>query len=127
MYCWKTRLVDYFIYILQVSLNCFGIRNTWEILLFPFTVLHIDKKFEKHDQYQGVSVRQIAYERVKLIKVDLSSKKLIFVIFPFSSFTIDFKICLYARHFDTSRCPHILKLILKELKEEKAIFFLFKT
>ena len=28
-----------------------------------------------------------------------------FCFFSFSSFTIDFKICLYARHFDTSHCP----------------------
>ena len=53
-------------------------------------------------------------------------KKIFFVIYPFSSCTIDFEICLYARHFDTSHCPHILKLILKELKEEKAIFSFFK-
>ena len=31
---------------------------------------------------------------------------LIFAIFSFSSFTIYFKICLYARHFDTLDCPH---------------------
>ena len=38
-------------------------------------------------------------------KVNSSLEKHNFCFFSFSSFTIDFKICLYARHFDTSRCP----------------------
>ena len=33
-------------------------------------------------------------------------KNRIFCLFSFSSFTIDFKICLYVRRFDKSRCPH---------------------
>ena len=41
-----------------------------------------------------------------LIKVYSSSKKLNFWFFSSSFFTIDFKICLYARCFDTSHCPH---------------------
>ena len=39
-------------------------------------------------------------------KLKSSLEKLNFWFFSSSFFTIDFKICLYARHFDTSHCPH---------------------
>ena len=43
---------------------------------------------------------------MNLIKVYSSSKKVLFLVFSFNSFTIDFKICLYTRRFDKSHCPH---------------------
>ena len=39
-------------------------------------------------------------------KLKSSLEKLNFWFFPSSFFTIDFKICLYTRCFDTSHCPH---------------------
>ena len=53
----------------------------------------------------GGLARPIACELINLIQVDSISKNVIFAIFLFSSFTIDFKICLYAIQFDTLYCP----------------------
>ena len=51
-------------------------------------------------------MRQIICKLTKLIQVYSNLEKLNFCFFSFNSFTIDFKICLYARPFDTSHCPH---------------------
>ena len=55
---------------------------------------------------QGWAARQIAYELQTWLKFIQVPKKLNFWFFSSSFFTIDFKICLYARRFDTSHCPH---------------------
>ena len=48
-----------------------------------------------HYQGGGGGFRQIVCEMINLIQVNSSSKTIIFAIFWFSSFTIDFTICLH--------------------------------
>ena len=43
--------------------------------------------------------------------IDILTGKRIFCFFLFSSFTIDFKICVYARRLDTSYCPREIFLL----------------
>ena len=54
----------------------------------------------------GGAARQIACELQTWLKFIQVPKYLNFWFFSSSFFTIDFKICLYARCFDTSHCPH---------------------
>ena len=57
-------------------------------------------------KYQWWAARQIVCELQTWLKFIQVPKKLNFWLFSSSFFTIDFKICLYARCFDTSHCPH---------------------
>ena len=55
---------------------------------------------------QGGAARQIACELQTWLKFIQVPKKLNLWFFSSSFFTIDFKLCLYARCFDTAHCPH---------------------
>ena len=61
---------------------------------------------DSYDSIRGWAVRQIACELQTWLKFIQVPKKINFWFFSSSFFTIDFKICLYARRFDTSHCPH---------------------
>ena len=58
------------------------------------------------NENQGWAARQIACELQTWLKFIQVPKILNFWFFSSTFFTIDFKICLYARCFDTSHCPH---------------------
>ena len=56
-----------------------------------------------HPWYQGGSARRIACNLMNLNQVYEKHKN---ENFSYNTFTTGFKICLYARHFDSSVCPH---------------------
>ena len=65
-----------------------------------------EKFFFRSHYKQGWAARQIACELQTWLKFIQVPKKLNYWFFCSSFFSIDFKICLYARRFDTSYCPH---------------------